>query len=294
MAVFSPPDIQSLIPKANELSRQSWIDLSAPALKPDWWLSAWDNGRKTGIAGPGMMCAVSGPSKSNKTYLTSMILASGLGGGDEVLNFELKVPPNTPIVWIDTEQGDYHAQMVPRRALRIAGLDKAPDWFRAAAWRKSMNPYDRLAALTSLLRHLPNAVFFVDGIADLMENTNSIDESFWLINHLMSEVSLHGSMLITVLHTNEKGLDKEMGRGAIGSQIERKAELRIDVRPKPKVENKKSKRSEEEEPEDPSRKFVVSFPAVRERQPAPFLFSRPDEGDYPIYEPRTNKVELAF
>ena len=27
-----------------------------------------------------------------------------------------------------------------------------------------MNPYDRLAALTSLLRHLPNAVFFVDDV----------------------------------------------------------------------------------------------------------------------------------
>ena len=147
---FTPPNLAEVWSK--ELAakvKASVADLSVPPMELVSWLYAYDDGEKVGLLGPGNLGVVSGPSKSNKSYVLSCILASYFDThGPEVLNFKLEVPDGIPVYLIDTEQSDYYAEMAARRALAMASR-KAKDFpdFKLLKWRRNMDPIERLAAL---------------------------------------------------------------------------------------------------------------------------------------------------
>lgn len=305
---FTPPNLAEVWNK--ELAakvKASVADLSGPPMELVSWLYAYDDGEKVGLLGPGNLGVVSGPSKSNKSYVLSCILASYFDTqGPEVLNFKLGVPDGIPVYLIDTEQSDYYAEMAARRALAMASrkAKEFPD-FKLLKWRRNMDPIERLAALAFILeKHKsPNAkgqtgcVILLDGIADLVDDTNSLLEAKWLVASLMSDLSESSSMMLTVLHANEKGQDKGVLRGALGSELQRKEEANISVekklKKKKKVGKKKTDEEEEEEQEDPSRiEYEVSTPVTRGRAIRPFLFRRGEK--FPQYNSRVKASKPLF
>lgn len=305
---FTPPNLAEVWSK--ELAakvKASVADLSGPPMELVSWLYAYDDGEKVGLLGPGNLGVVSGPSKSNKSYVLSCILASYFDTqGPEVLNFKLEAPDGIPVYLIDTEQSDYYAEMAARRALALAGR-KSKDFpdFKLLKWRRNMDPIERLAALAFILeKHKsPNAkgqtgcVILLDGIADLVEDTNSLLEAKWLVASLMSDLSESGSMMLTVLHANEKGQDKGVLRGALGSELQRKEEANISVEKKVKKKKKSTKKKvdeeDEEEQEDPSRiEYEVSTPVTRGRAIRPFLFRRGER--FPQYNSRVKASKPLF
>jgi hypothetical protein len=91
---------------------------------------------------------------------------------------------------------------------------------------RELEPKDRRMALRdSLYLRRPNIVV-IDGIADLLYNTNDIEESDGLIGELMALSTQYNCHIINVLHTNP-GTDK--ARGHIGSSLQRKSESVIYV-----------------------------------------------------------------
>ena len=94
----------------------------------------------------GNFSASIGKAKSKKTFNISAIVASALSGST-VLHYRSTFPENKrKILYIDTEQGRYHCQLVLKRILRLADLPeyKNPDNLIMLALRK-FSPKLRLA-----------------------------------------------------------------------------------------------------------------------------------------------------
>jgi hypothetical protein len=66
----------------------------------------------------------------------------------------------------------------------------------------------------------------VDGISDLMYNTNDIEESDRIVGKLMALSTEYNCHILCVLHTNP---DSDKARGHIGSTLQRKAETVLFV-----------------------------------------------------------------
>jgi len=147
----------------------------------------------------GNFSASIGKAKSKKTFNVSAIVASALSGSS-VLHYRSTFPENKrKILYIDTEQGRYHCQLVLKRILRLADLPeyKNPDNLIMLALRK-FSPKLRLAIVES-----------TDIISKFMQWTDD------------RQIHIH-----TVLHQNK---NDEHARGHIGTELNNKAETIMQV-----------------------------------------------------------------
>jgi hypothetical protein len=171
----------------------------------------------------GEFSATVAPSKTKKSFFKSALIASYIGGNSNEFfpQFKTHRKEDHFIVDIDTEQGKYYAQNVFRRVAKMTGglyQNYLPFSMR------SKTPLERVLFIEGLLKdpkYLGKIKFIsIDGIADLVENTNDIVMS----NNIASKVlkwTDQGIHLHTVIHklTN---VDKPTGH--LGSYILKKAE----------------------------------------------------------------------
>lgn len=183
------------------------------------------------VCSRGNISAIVGESKSRKTFLCTALVASAIAfpypdrDGFETVtaNYDRRV------VWLDTEQGEQHVRKVITRINHISGatrvgreIDERVEVYSLREYK----PRERMAVLADSIRlHAPDIVV-VDGISDLMHNTNDLEESDRIVGDIMALSTLYNCHIICVLHTNP-GSDK--ARGHIGSALQRKAETVIYV-----------------------------------------------------------------
>ena len=185
------------------------------------------------VASRGNLSAVVGEAKSKKTFLTSGLVASLLHLRKEARPFPM-IPTDSyfldRIIWVDTEQSEFHARRVADRITRMSGYPKREgskgdpriDYFTL----REVEPKERFALLLEAIELIHPALVVVDGVADLQRNTNDLEESDWLVGQLMAISTLYNCHILCILHTNP-GSDK--ARGHLGSSLQRKAETVIYV-----------------------------------------------------------------
>ena len=179
----------------------------------------------------GNISAIVGEPKCKKTFFTTAMVASAFAYPfPDSLAFEnISTNPALTVLWLDTEQSESHVRKVVERINAITGtarLGSAVDCRLTMLKLRELEPKDRRMALRdSLYLRRPNIVV-IDGIADLLYNTNDIEESDGLIGELMALSTQYNCHIINVLHTNP-GTDK--ARGHIGSSLQRKSESVIYV-----------------------------------------------------------------
>lgn len=180
-----------------------------------------------GVATEGNISAIVGEAKSKKTFLCTALVAGVLNRrGEQVLGSDPR--PQTTVLWVDTEQSMTHVQLTARRVHRLAGysLDQNEEQFKMLALRE-IEPKMRTKMLFEAIEEYKPRLIVIDGISDLIYNTNDLEESEGLITTLMRVSSRLKNHIIAVLHTNP-GSDK--ARGHIGSALLRKSESIIYVR----------------------------------------------------------------
>ena len=180
-----------------------------------------------GFASEGNISAVVGEAKSKKTYLCSGIVAGKLNLQQQPVLGSDPRPENT-VLWVDTEQSKTHVQFTARRIHHLAGYDteRNSDNFRMLALRE-IDPKQRAKFLFEAIDEWRPRLVVIDGISDLLYNTNDLEESERLITQLMRTSSRLKNHILVVLHTNP-GSDK--ARGHIGSALLRKSESVLYVR----------------------------------------------------------------
>ena len=179
------------------------------------------------------MCIV-GASKSMKSFLKSALISACWDGEStkyfpDILNHNLK---DKYIADFDTEQGKFHAQKVFRRSSEMVGY--VPDNYLPFALR-GLSPKERLQFIEwfhfeSEYRNNIGLVS-IDGVADLTNNVNDLEESNKVVNSLMKMTADTNSAMITVLHKNF-GTSKPTGH--LGSAVLKKAETVIGIEKMPK------------------------------------------------------------
>ena len=224
----------------------------------------------------GNFSASIGKAKSKKTFNISAIVASALSGST-VLHYRSTFPENKrKILYIDTEQGRYHCQLVLKRILRLADLPeyKNPDNLIMLALRK-FSPKLRLAIVEQAIGTIPDlGLVVIDGIRDFLYDINSPGESTDIISKFMQWTDDRQIHIHTVLHQNK---NDEHARGHIGTELNNKAETIMQI---------------EVDKEDKTIS-VVEAVHIRDREFEPFAF-RINEEALPelveLYLPKEKKI----
>ena len=205
------------------------IDLNTPPPEIEPLISI--NGQC--ICSRGNISAIVGEAKSKKTFLCTALVASAMAyphpSGHPFDNVSNNTMLN--VAWMDTEQSIHHVYKVAKRinditAVSAIGVSKDP---RIELYTlREYSPKERMERLYDIMRGtpLPLDIVVIDGISDLMSNTNDLEESERVVGELMALSTLYKCHIICVLHTNP-GSDK--ARGHIGSSLLRKCESVIYV-----------------------------------------------------------------
>jgi hypothetical protein len=170
------------------------------------------------IASLGNISAVVGAAKSKKTFLCRALV-----GGLLAVNGDFGIAPRlAKVLWVDTEQSLLHARKVVERIHRLAGwnTDTNNGLFHLLCLRE-IEPKQRAEMLYKSIELYKPHLVVVDGISDLMYNTNDIEESDRVVGQMMALSTDYNCHILSVLHTNP---NSDKARGHIGSTLQRKAE----------------------------------------------------------------------
>lgn len=231
-SLSSPPPIKKdqTMDEVDSLLLRSMIDFSIPVAKPPVIMKIRSQmGTSVGysrVLTLGNFSAITGKSKSKKTFLTSLIMASALNGGyfDKVFQSELPAG-RKGVLLFDTEQSNYDAYMTAKRIPDMLG--SARDEFGAFDLRE-FSPMERCKLIERALEKTHNDVSLVviDGIADLAMAINDEVEASRVVSLLMRWTKQYNVHITLVIHQNK---NDEFATGHLGSAIMKKAECIISV-----------------------------------------------------------------
>ena len=208
------------------------------------------------IASEGNISAVVGAAKSKKTFLCTALIGALLRPQGTAC-FGIAPSPETTVLWVDTEQSANHVLKVIQRIHRIAGVDDTAPFDRLQTLTlREVEPKERFNILRDAIAYYHPRLVVVDGISDLMYNSNCIEESDAVVGEFMALSTEYNCHIMSVLHTNP---NSDKARGHIGSTLQRKVETMIYVR-------KVGERS------------VVEPQYCRNEEFAPFAFHVTEEG----------------
>ena len=177
------------------------------------------------ICSEGNISAVVGEAKSKKTFLCTAIVGSMLElQGSRQFGIEHRF---CRVLWVDTEQSREHIQKVLFRInlLSKLPLDSSLPHILMQTLREE-SPRDRLQVVRYAIEfHHPKLVV-IDGVSDLLTNTNNLEESEALVSELLTLSTIYSCHIMCVLHTNP---NSDKARGHLGSTLMRKAETVLFV-----------------------------------------------------------------
>jgi hypothetical protein len=177
----------------------------------------------------GDFSCIVGASKSKKTFLKSLLIASYLGGNahryaPSIKGYDSK---DKYVIELDTEQSKYHCQKVFRRVAEIVG--KNPDNYKPFSLRgftvKERLQFIEYIFLESEYRN-KIGLASIDGVADLVDFVNNEEQSYAVAQKLLEWSEKSKSHIITVLHRN---FASNKPTGHLGSAVLKKAETVVFI-----------------------------------------------------------------
>ena len=161
--------------------------------------------------------------------------ANGKKDPSTLLGFEVK--DGIIAEYIDTEQPRDTHHTTWERAMRRAGYSRGeePEHVRGRyhSLSRLTDPLELAAYVARMIYEGDADLYIVDGITDLMDDTNDNKESIQIVKLFEEAAAANGVTIVTTIHPNDKANAGTL-RGHIGSHLLRKATtaLRIDTRPK--------------------------------------------------------------
>lgn len=213
-----------------------YVDLSEEMAKPEILLSIGEHEYKgkfypTPIMTAGEFTAIIATSKAKKTFLKSAFLGCYIGGNANSLfpNIKTHRDKEYSILDFDTEQGKYYTQRSFRRVKEISGGNY--EFYYGYATRH-ISSKDRLLMIDyclsnqdKLYKH-PVKLVSIDGIADLVENTNDIVMSKEASDFILKWTYEYNLHITTIIH--KSGVTgKPLGH--LGTYVLKKAENVIEL-----------------------------------------------------------------
>jgi len=213
-----------------------YVDLSEEMPKPEILLSIGQHEYKgqfypTPIMTAGEFSAIIAQSKAKKSFLKSAFLGCYIGGNGTTLfpNIKSHREQDYCILDFDTEQGRYYTQRNFRRVQEISGGNY--DSYYGYATRH-ISSKDRLLMIDWCLKNQSTLyktkvkLVSIDGIADLVENTNDLVMSKEASDYILKWTYEYNIHITTIIH--KSGLTgKPLGH--LGTYVLKKAETVISL-----------------------------------------------------------------
>lgn len=216
------------------LKKQTFVDLTVKLERPETLVSIGEHHYKNNVYPTSVMTAgefsmIVAPSKTKKSYLKSAFAGALMGDKSKQyfdnIRGHLK-SDDCGIADFDTEQSRFYAQKTFSRAEEISGR-KYPNYYPYML--RMLTPRERVRFIEYILYNTANLKYaFIDGIADLVNDTNDLSESIELASHLLKwteELQIH----ICVIMHSAYGTEKATGH--LGSTLIKKAESVILLKP---------------------------------------------------------------
>lgn len=233
------PKFENLEPeKVDYLSMldECYVNLDLEIEKPKILLSVGEHEYKgnfypTPVMTEGEFSAIIAQSKAKKSFLKSALLGCYIGGKSNILfpNIKSHRDKDYGIADFDTEQGKYYTQRTFRRIQDMTG-NKYDNYKGFATRHKSSQ--ERLFMIDVLLKNQKRyfsediKLLSIDGIADLVENTNDIVMSKEASDYILKWSYDYNLHITTIIH--KSGLTgKPLGH--LGTYILKKAETVINL-----------------------------------------------------------------
>jgi hypothetical protein len=219
----------------DNLEKSCFVDLSEEMPHPEILLSIGQHEYKgnfypTPIMTAGEFSAIIATSKSKKTFLKSAFLGSYIGGQSSILfpNIKSHRDNEYTILDFDTEQGKYYTQRTFRRVIEMVGANY--ENYKGYATRH-LSSNERLLLIDHCLKNQhkynhPVKLVSIDGIADLVENTNDIVMSKEASDYIMKWTYEYNIHITTIIH---KSAVTNKPLGHLGTYVLKKAETVIDL-----------------------------------------------------------------
>lgn len=218
------------------LVNECYVDIDCELTPPEILLSIGQHQYKnkmydTSIMTAGEFSAIVAQSKAKKSFLKSAFLGSYIGGESTILfpNIKTHRLKEDTILDFDTEQGKYYTQRSFRRVHEMAGGNYKN--YHGYATRH-LSSEDRLKMIDYCLNNqtklykTPVKLVSIDGIADLVENTNDIVMSKEASDYIMKWTYEHNIHITTIIH--KSGVTgKPLGH--LGTYVLKKAETVINL-----------------------------------------------------------------
>ena len=167
----------------------------------------------------GDLTTVTGPAKSGKTFLVSMLMACCVER--RVLAFERVREEPLRVLWLDTEQSRMTTKRIlTERVMRLAG--GCPDEQFYVLNARGLTPKERVEMLRLAIETYRPDLVVIDGIADLMDDINSGSDSTALMQQLLGMAAAYDCNVTAIIHLNRSGERLNL-RGWIGTVMVQKS-----------------------------------------------------------------------
>lgn len=203
----------------------------------------------------GDISALMGVVKCGKSAAAGLIAAAILAPNPAAIIRTAAAPAGARVLYFDTEQSRMYAK---RHYLEITGGANCPRLKYIATAENT--PNERRLILQKAIEAFKPDFVIIDGIADLMTDTNCNTEAAAVVQIVRSLASLYNCHILNVIHQNNTG---GKARGHIGSELWRKCEAVLECTKNGDSENLS---------------FEITFPITRGKQPSQISFVRGENG----------------
>lgn len=189
------------------------LDLSLPTNEPKFFFNIGNiptipQSELVGIKGRAKM------GKSQLEYYLIAVMLSGVSRGQvKPLQSQYKV------LLFDTEQSQVSLKKCCQRALKFAGLPTDKNEVRFLPFfMRPLTIEERRKTIEDAVREEEPDIIFIDGVRDLLQDFNNLDQSNDLIQWLLQLTAEYGCTIVSVLHQNKAKEDGNM-RGHLGTEL---------------------------------------------------------------------------
>jgi hypothetical protein len=166
------------------------------------------------------------PKAGKSTFITSVV-ASAFTTWD-IFSCKLVFPANRKrLCYVDTESSDYDYYRVLERIRQQIITDFLPHNFDSFLFREDSPNDIKLMVEAYLEENRDCSIIVLDGVLDLIQDYNNVEQSFFLIQWLKKITKKFDLLVLLVLHLGKKD---QNSLGHIGSYLDRKSQsvLRIE------------------------------------------------------------------
>ena len=164
------------------------------------------------------LCTIVGRPKAGKSTLLTAIVATAYTGRD-CLGFSSDGHFKT--LWIDTEQAPDDSARMWRGVYRLADVPVQNDDALVFLRLLETPVNERLKCMEAVIQETRPDLVIVDGVADMMKNTNDIEESQALVTAIRQINTRYKCGIVLILHVNWRD---EKARGHLGTVLQHKSE----------------------------------------------------------------------